>query len=165
MVFHWNVELGIQRGCAAIKTDSRINIQNSISLPQAICIFFLPPLPSIVFHSRANFSLQASLCSAAARQGKGLVQAKQVGFREQNRAWFQHLIQFVLPRLKYEMLASHTFKSTRGWGKGGGEKEENREPSEVYIFMKINLTLWFLSHPPFKHSFELFFLHLFSVFL
>lgn len=55
----------------------------------------------------------ACLCSAASR--KGLVQAEHAGFGEQSRVWFQHLIQFVLPRLKYEMVASQTFK---GWGEG-----------------------------------------------
>lgn len=96
----------------------------SISLPQAICIFFLsPPPPPVLSFLAGRISRCKPLCSAAARQGKGLVQAKQVGFREQSRAWFQHLIQFVLLRLKYEMLASQTFKSTRGWGRGWARRE------------------------------------------
>lgn len=50
----------------------------------------------------------ARLGSSAFRGG--LVRAEHAGFGEQSRAWFQHLIQFVLPRLKYEMVASQTFK-------------------------------------------------------
>lgn len=40
--------------------------------------------------------------------------AQRAGFGEQSPARFRHLIQFVLPRLKYEMVASHTFKGGRG---------------------------------------------------
>lgn len=64
----------------------------------------------------------AELLCALQQQRKGLAQAEHVGFREQSRVWFQHLIQFVLPRLKYEMVASQTFK---------GEGEGRREPSQI----------------------------------
>jgi hypothetical protein len=48
----------------------------------------------------------------------GLAGARHAGLGEQSRARFQHLIQFVLLRLKYEMVASQTFK-----GQGRGKRE------------------------------------------
>lgn len=69
-------------------------------LPWVLLSFVAGPVPP-----------SARLSSAASR--RGLVQAEHAGFGEQSRVWFQHLIQFVLPRLKYEMVASQTFKGRR----------------------------------------------------
>lgn len=64
----------------------------------------------------ASFPFAASLAGLSFVAGpprslrRGLVPAAHAGFAEQSRARSQHLIQFVLPRLKYEMVASQTFK-------------------------------------------------------
>lgn len=60
------------------------------------------------------------LCSAASQRlavpaASGRISVSwRAGFGEQSRVWFRHLIQFVLPRLKYEMVASQTFKGPSG---------------------------------------------------
>ena len=69
-------------------------------LPWVLLSFVAGPVPP-----------SARPSSAASR--RGLMQAEHAGFGEQSRVWFQHLIQFVLPRLKYEMVASQTFKGRR----------------------------------------------------
>lgn len=79
-------------------------------LPPCFSSLLLPPWALLSFVA-GPVPPSARLCSAASR--KGLVQAEHAGFGEQSRVWFQHLIQFVLPRLKYEMVASQTFKGRR----------------------------------------------------
>lgn len=84
--------------------------------PAALCLlvfpsFLLLPPWALLSFVAGPVPPSARLCSAASR--KGLVQAEHAGFGEQSRVWFQHLIQFVLPRLKYEMVASQTFKGRR----------------------------------------------------
>lgn len=44
---------------------------------------------------------------------RGLAPAERAGRGKQSRAGLRHLIQFVLPGLKYEMVASQTFKARR----------------------------------------------------
>lgn len=95
---------GLEDPCVRQKTISRSPrppaFPPSLSLPPRLFLSFV-----------AGRAPGACLCSAASR--KGLVQAEHAGFGEQSRVWFQHLIQFVLPRLKYEMVASQTFKGRR----------------------------------------------------
>lgn len=93
--------------------DPRIR-QKTISsglCPHVFPPFLLPPPWALLSFVAGPVPPSACLCSAASR--KGLVQAEHGGFGEQSRVWFQHLIQFVLPRLKYEMVASQTFKGRR----------------------------------------------------
>lgn len=65
--------------------------------------------PGLETPSEAEHSLQRPPFLSCSLQ-RGLARAAHAGFAEQSRARSQHLIQFVLPRLKYEMVASQTFK-------------------------------------------------------
>lgn len=71
-----------------------------------------PPCPTPVlmqgFHP--PHSLQPPLLLGMA--GAGSAGAVHSGFAQQSRARAQHLIQFVLPRLKYEMVASQNVQRT-----------------------------------------------------
>lgn len=82
------------------------------SLQQPLPIGF-PPLHLLPSSAFLSFVASPTLRVVCALQRLGLVQAEHAGFGEQSRVWFQHLIQFVLPRLKYEMVASQTFKGQR----------------------------------------------------
>lgn len=94
-------------------------LSHSGQFSAAFARMFLRPFLSLLVSSALSLVAGPFLqrLSVLAALRKGLAPAEHAGFGEQSRVWFQHLIQFVLPRLKYEMVASQMFKGGQGRGR------------------------------------------------